>query len=391
MATSILAPVSTPLPPARVRALQHYFRTLKDPRRRHRRLHRLLDIVTIAICAILCGAGDWQQIATWARCRHDWLRRFLALPHGIPSHDTLERVFDRIDPNAFQTCFRQWIAAVCAALKIPHSAIDGKTLRGSGSSDVRPLHVVSAWAAANHLALAEAAVEEKSNESTAIPGLLELLDLEGALATIDALGCQKDIAKAIKEKGGDYVLAVKDNQPHLLEDIQTCMLRAFEGQQAGSWLDEWQTVEYGHGRREIRSYSVLHDPQGIRNQEAWLGLCVVGMCTRQRTVQEKTSTEVHYFLGSRRAGARVYGRASRGHWGIENNLPWQMDVTFGEDRSRIQKRRGAENFAILRRMALTLLKRHPAKLSSACKRIAAAADTNFLEEILRSGGNAEEL
>jgi predicted transposase YbfD/YdcC len=371
--------------------LKYYFRRLRDPRRRHRRLHLLLDIIAIAICAILCGANDWQEIVTWAQRRHAWLSRFLALPNGIPAHDTFERLFDRLDPRAFQACFCDWISATCDALRIRHVAIDGKTLRHSGSSKLGPLHVVTAWATANHLALAEVAVAEKSNEITAIPRLLELLDLKGALVTIDAMGCQKEIAKAIREQGADYVLTVKDNQPHLREDLEACFARAFDDDGGAARLDEWETHERGHGRVETRSYSVLHDPQGLRNAAAWPDLCVAGMCTRQRTEHGKTSVEVHYFIGSRRAGARVYGKALRGHWGIENNLHWQLDVNFGEDASRVQRRRGAENLAVLRRVAVSLLKRHPAKLSIACKRIAAAADTAFLEEILHPGGNSENL
>lgn len=369
-------------------SLKHYFRRLKDPRRAHRRRHLLLDIIVIAICAVLCGANTWPEVVTWARCRRDWLQRFLSLPHGIPSHDTFERVFDRIDPAAFQKCFRDWIVAACDALQLPHIAIDGKTLRRSGTSKLGPVHVVSAWATINHLALGEIAVAEKSNEITAIPLLLELLDVAGALVTIDAMGCQKAIAKKIREREGDYVLTVKDNQPNLLQDVQTCLNEAFEKEDAR--LDHWETHEKKHGRSESRYYTVLHNPTGIRDIEAWQDLRVIGMCTSERTVGGDTSVEVRYFIGSRRAGAKVYGKVLRGHWGIENGLHWQMDINFGEDASRIQRRRGAENFAVLRRIALSLLKQHPAKMSIACKRLAAAADTDFLEEILKLPGNSEK-
>jgi predicted transposase YbfD/YdcC len=371
-------------------ALKRHFRKLKDPRRAHRRLHLLLDVVVIAICAVLCGANTWPEVVTWAQRRHSWLSRFLALPNGIPSHDTFERLFDRIDPVGFQACFRSWIAAACASLELPHIAIDGKTLRHSGTGLLGPLHVVSAWATANHLALAEVAVAEKSNEITAIPRLLDQLDIAGALVTIDAMGCQKDIAKKIRERGADYVLTVKENQPHLLEDIQACLEEAFEKSEGDERLSHWQTQERGHGRLESRSYTVLRDPEGIRGQAAWEDLRVVGMCASERTVQGKTSVEVRYFIGSRRAGAKVYGKVLRGHWGIENGLHWQMDINFGEDASRIQHRRGAENFAVLRRIALSLLKQHPAKMSIACKRIAAACDTDFLAEILKFNGNSEK-
>jgi hypothetical protein len=202
------------------RSIPRYFAKLKDPRRRHRRLHHLQDIVVIALCATIAGAQDWHEIETFGRKRHDWLQRFLRLPHGIPSHDTFERVFDRLNPRAFQACFREWVAAVSEALQIQHVAIDGKTLRGSGSAKLGPLHLVSAWATAQHLTLGQVAVDEKSNEITALPALLELLDLQGALVTIDAMGCQKAIAQKIVDRGGHYALTVKDNQPHLLADIQ---------------------------------------------------------------------------------------------------------------------------------------------------------------------------
>src|SRR5947209_16419664 len=197
-------------------SIPQYFAKLKDPRRAHRRLHLLQDIIVIALCAVIAGAQDWQEIETFGRKRHDWLRRFLELPNGIPSHDTFERVFDRLKPQAFQACFRAWVRALGAALDIKHIAIDGKTLRGSGSAKLGPLHLVSAWATAQRLSLGQVAVDAKSNEITAIPALLELLDVRGALVTIDAMGCQKAIARKIIDGGGDYILTVKDNQEHLL-------------------------------------------------------------------------------------------------------------------------------------------------------------------------------
>ena len=197
-------------------AIRRYFRKLRDPRVRRRKRHLLLDIVVIVVCAVISGCDDWQQIETFGRARHDWFKTFLRLPHGIPSHDTFERVFDRLDPQAFQACFRDWMQALHAALGLSQIAIDGKTLRGSGVGGAKALHLVSAWAAANYLSLGQVAVDEKSNEIPAIPKLLELLDLNGALVTIDAMGCQKDIAAKIVAGGGDYVLTVKDNQPSLL-------------------------------------------------------------------------------------------------------------------------------------------------------------------------------
>ena len=225
-------------------------------------------------------------------------------------------------------------------------------------------------------------MDKKSNEITAIPTLLELLDLQGALVTIDAMGCQKEIAKEIVDSGGDYVLAVKGNQEHLLEDIQTTLEKALNDELEKGVVAQYTTRENGHGRHEERSYVVVHNVEGIRDRDVWSKASTVGMCRCERTVAGKVSSEIHYFIGSRRMGARKHARALRNHWGIENNLHWQLDVSFGEDDSRIQNRHGAENFGLLRKIALSFLKRNPAKKSIARKRKAAALDTGFLEEIL---------
>jgi predicted transposase YbfD/YdcC len=369
-------------------AIQTHFRNLKDPRRAPR--HHLLDLLVIALCAVICGANDWQQIATFGRQRRDWLRRFLKLPHGLPCHDTFERVFERLNPRAFVAAFSQWMHALADAVGIEHIAIDGKTLRRSATPTrgLGPLHLVSAWATKNHLALGQVAGDGKSNEITAIPRLLELLDLHDALVTIDAMGCQKAIAQKILDQGGDYVLTVKDNQEHLLDDIQQAFAQALDQNFAGLEHDTYETRERGHGREEYRSYTVLHHPEGLRNAEAWAGLATIGMCYSERTVGGKTSEEVRYFIGSKRAGARYYGQALRNHWGIENGLHWQLDVTFREDSSRVQARQGAENLALLRKLALTLLKQHPAKESIACKRLHAALDVDFLEQVVQQSANS---
>jgi len=364
-------------------AFAKYFSTLKDPRVRRRSSHRLLDILAIALCAVLCGANTWPEIEAFGKRRHAWLQRFLPLSNGIPSHDTFERVFDRLHPEAFLHCFGQWVEAISVALGLEHIAIDGKTLRHSGAAGLGPLHVVSAWATEHHLSLGQVAVEEKSNEITAIPKLLELLELHGALITIDAMGCQKAIAQKIVAGGGDYVLTVKENQGHLLEDIRAAFARALETDFAGLEHDEHETDEAGHGRREYRCYHVIHDPEGLRHQEAWEGLTTIGLCYSERTVGGETSYEARYFIGSFRGSARAYGKFLRNHWRIENCLHWQLDVTFREDASTLRKRNGAENFALLRRMALAMLKRYPGKGSMACKRLEAALDTQVLEAILR--------
>ena len=372
-------------------ALKQYFRKLRDPRVRGRKRHLLLDLVAITICATIGGCDDWQQIETFARARYDWLKTFLRLPNGIPSHDTFERVFDRLDPQAFQACFRDWMHALHEALGLSQIAIDGKTLRGSGVGGCKPLHVVSAWATANCLSLGQVAVDEKSNEIPAIPKLLELLDLHGALVTIDAMGCQKAIAAKVVERGGDYVLTVKENQEHLLADIRAALNQAYENDFAGLEHDTYETRERGHGREEYRCYTVLHATAGVRQAADGAGLTTIGFCYSERTVGGVTGEELRYFIGSKKARAKVYGKALRNHWGIENTLHWQLDVCFNEDKNRVSKRHGAENLALVRRLALSLLKQHPDKRSLACKRLLAALDPTFLEEVLRGDSNLGKL
>lgn len=372
-------------------SIKKYFRRLPEPRVAGRSRHLLVDIVVIAICAVIADCDDWSDIVQFGQKREAWFRRFLKLPHGIPSHDTFERVFAALDSRAFQGCCLKWFAAVGDALGLGHIAIDGKTLRGSGSSAFRPLHVVSAWATEANLTLGQVAVDKKSNEITAIPKLLELLDLHGALVTIDAMGCQKKIAKKIVERGGDYLLTVKANQEKLLEDIQATIEKALDGKFAPGVVRQVTTREEGHGRQEERSYVVVENVEGLRDRESWAKITVVGMRRRERTVGGKTTTTVKYFIGSRRMTAHSCAQALRGHWEIENNLHWQLDVSFGEDSSRIQERQAAENFGVLRKNALSLLKQNPTKKSIARKRKAAALDTAFLEEILVGATNMDKI
>lgn len=376
--------------PSRDLSIPQYFLKLKDPRRAHRRLHLLQDIIVIALCAVIAGAQDWQEIETFGRKRRAWLQRFLKLPNGIPAHDTFERVFDRLKPQAFQACFRDWVRAVQETLTIKHVAIDGKTLRGSGSAQLGPLHLVSAWATAQRLSLGQVAVDAKSNEITAIPALLDLLDLHGALVTIDAMGCQKAIAQKIIERGGDYALTVKDNQEQLRADIQQSLIDACENDFAGLQYDTYETHERGHGRDEHRCYSVLHHTAGLRQVAAWAGITTIGICYSERIMDGVSSEETRYFIGSKKASAKFYGKALRNHWGIENSLHWQLDVNFDEDHNRVTKRNAAENLALLRRLTLSLLQAHPAQLSIAKKRFAAALDPCFLEEILQGDGILEK-
>jgi predicted transposase YbfD/YdcC len=366
----------------RVGSLKKHFRSLPDPRVVGRTRHRLFDIVVLAICAVIANCDDWPDVALFAKQRQSWFKRFLALPGGVPSHDTFERLFAALDPRAFERCCLGWLREVAELVGAGHIAIDGKTLCGSAGGELGPLHLVSAWATQAHLSLGQVAVDGQSNEITAIPKLLELLDLNGALVTIDAIGCQKEIAKQVVAGGGDYLLVVKGNQERLLSDIQETVARAVDGDLPAGVVRQSTTTEQGHGRQEERSCLVIHHLAGIRDRQGWPGLSAVGICRRERTVNGQTSSEVWYFIGSRRMGARRYAEALRNHWGIENNLHWQLDVSFREDASRVENRHGAANLALLRKMALSLLKQHPRKDSIARKRKAAALDPGFLAETL---------
>jgi len=373
-----------------VGSIKRHFRKLWDVRVRGRTRHLLVDIVVIAICGVIANCEGWRDIALFAQKRQSWLKRFLKLPNGIPAHDTFERVFNQLNPLAFQTCFVNWVKEISDLVGLRHIAIDGKTLRHSFNRDagLGMLHVVSAWATEQHVSLGQVTTDAKSNEITAIPKLLELLDLHGALVTIDAMGCQKTIAKKIVDGGGDYVLSVKENQGRLLEDIQSTLEKALDGVLPAEAVHEYSTAERGHGREEKRSYVVVDQVDGIRDRNQWKKLTTVGMCYTERTVDGRTSTEVRYFIGSKRMSARKYGKLLRGHWGIENNLHWQLDVSFGEDRSTIHKRNAAANFTAVRRMALSLAKRNPRYESISRNRKAAALDCDFLAELI-TGVNKE--
>jgi predicted transposase YbfD/YdcC len=372
-------------------SLLHHFRDLPDPRVERTREHFLLDILAIAVCAVIGGADDWVAIETFAQAKHDWFARFLTLPNGIPSHDTFGRVFARLDPTRLAEGFQSWMAAVCQRLGLRQVALDGKTLRrshdrGKGKA---ALHLVSAWATENSLTLGQVAVADKSNEITAIPPLLQMLDVAGALVTIDAMGCQKEIASAIIEQEADYLLAVKENQPRLYEDIEQFFHAALDGDFVGVTHDYAETAEVGHGRGEQRGCWVFGEPTWIRDRSLWADLRSVIVVVRTRDVDGKSSSELHYYISSRQAKAVDFLQATRCHWRIENNCHWVLDVSFAEDQSRIRTDHGAENFAWLRRMALSLLKRvKGVKGGVRCRRLKAGWDTTFLERVL-NGFNEE--
>lgn len=365
--------------------LLRHFRPLKDPRMNRRKLHSLEAILVITICAVIAGADDFQQVALFGQKRLNWLRRFLHLPNGVPSHDTFERVFARLDPLVFQTCFADWMNAWHNKLTGKHLAIDGKAVKGSASParGFRCLHLVNVWATQANLCLGVVACDQQSNEITAIPRLLEILELEGALVSIDAGGCQKKIAEQIVEGGGDYLLVVKENQPKLHREIEEYFQRAAEGDFQGIKDSYHQKTDLGHARVETRCYVVIEDPEGLSERANWPKLNVIGACYSERKEGNgKRSFQTRYFIGSNRAKARYYGNSLREHWKVENGLHWRLDVVFREDDSRIRERNAAMNFAVVRRLALNLTKQEATSMSIAKKRFAAALDTVYLEEIL---------
>jgi Transposase len=372
-------------------SIKKFFRRLPEPRVAGRSTHLLVEIVVMAICGVIADCDDFRQIEQFAKQRATWFGSFLKLPGGIPSHDTFERVFAALNPRILHNCCLQWIIAVSEALDLSHVAIDGKTSCGSARAGFGPLHVVSAWATKANVSLGEVAVDKKSNEITAIPKLLELLNLQGALVTVDAMGCQKDIAKQIVDRGGDYILAVKGNQETLLDDVQRTVEKALDGELEPGVMRQYCTNETAHGRQEKRTYIVIEHVAELRERELWPKVKVVGMCHRERTERGTTTNEVHYFIGSRRMSARRYAQSLRGHWSIENNLHWQLDVSFGEDASRVGDHQRSENLGILRKTSLSFLKRSQAQGSIARKRKLAALNTDFLREILVGANNIDKI
>jgi predicted transposase YbfD/YdcC len=361
-----------------------HFASLSDPRREQGRRHLLEEIIFVAICAILCGADSWLEIADYGESKSDWLKTFLTLPGGVPSHDTFRRVFCLLDPQEFQKCFQNWMTMLMdrhGLIPVPLGpsplksvAIDGKTQRGSARRNVgrSPLHMVSAWAVENHVTLGQVATDAKSNEITAIPELLKLLDLDGAVVTIDAMGCQKEIAAGIVREGGEYVLAVKENQPHLSEDVRKAFDEALENGEPGvdftEFTTETEAEKLDHGRRETRTCCVITNPKGIRDQSLWTGLTAICMVVSQRVVNGVSSSEIRYFIGSAAATAEQYLSWVRGHWGIENSLHWVLDVSFREDEQRHWAGHSAENLSWMRKLALCLLKAEPTNKAKSINR-----------------------
>ena len=372
-------------------SVSRHFAGLTDPRVERTKEHRLVDIVTIALCAALRGAGDWVAVETFGRAKEAWLRQFLALPGGIPSHDTFGRVFARLDPDEFRACFLAWVRAVSGPDPADGIiAVDGKTARRSHARGrgKAALHLVSAWASANGLVLGQRATDDRSNEVTAIPGLLRLLALEGCTVTIDAQGCQTAIAAQIVDRGADYVLALKDNPPILHRKVRLAFEDARSAARAGCPVTGWDTattLDAGHGRIERRRCWALDDPEYLAYVDpagAWPGLRSLVLIEAERRVAGAVTAEPRYHLSSLPPDAAALGRAVRAHWGIENRLHWVLDVAFGEDQSRFRTGSGPENFAIVRHFALNLLRRDPDRGSIAKKRFRAALDDQYLTALL---------
>lgn len=366
--------------------IEKHFGDLPDPRRRAG-VYPLVNIVVIALCAVISGADDFVAITRWAKVKKKWLAKFLDLSAGIPSHDRFNAIFKALKPAEFEKCLLSWITALHEITDGQVVAIDGKTLRRSfdAASGKSAIHMVSAWATANHISLGQVVVDAKSNEITAIPKLLEILDLSGCLVTIDAMGCQKEIAQKIVDAKADYVLAVKDNQPKLCAAIGDFFSEHLEDDLKNVSHRKHQTRdEKEHGRTDDRYYYLAKLPEDFPLREQWPGLKAIGMAVRvTEHTDGRASDDVRYYIVSRYTSGKQFAEAVRGHWGIENSLHWQLDVTFGEDQCRVRMGHADANFSLLRRTSLSLLKNNRShKIGVKNKRLNAAWDDAYLLEVL---------
>ena len=362
-----------------------YFAELADPRQQDRCDHKLIDILFIAICAVICGADGFTDMEEFGIAKETWLRQFLELPNGIPSHDTFGRVLARLNPRAFQQCFLAWVRAVAVLTDQEIVPIDGKTLRRSHdkANGRRAIELVSAWTRRNRLMLGQIKVAADSNEITAVPLLLRLLELKGCIVTLDALHCQKDTAAEILKQEADYVLALKGNQGSLYNEVESFFDAVVHERTFGYEISRHETVDGEHGRIETRRYWHVNAPDYVKEQADWPGLVSVGMCEARREVNGQRSQEKRYYLSSLGVDAKRFAEAARGHWSIENSLHWILDVVFREDDSRVRIGHAAENFGLLRRMAVNLLQQEKTlKRGVKTKRLKAALDECYLLKVL---------
>jgi predicted transposase YbfD/YdcC len=373
-----------------------HFGHLTDPRVERTRAHSLLDILTIAICAVLCGAEGPTGMETFGKAKEDWLRTILPLPNGIPSHDTFSRVLAHLKPAELQQGFLDWFAAIATATKGELIALDGKTLRRSAAKawGQAAVQMVSAWASENRLVLGQQKVDPASNEITAVPALLSKLALNGCIVTVDALHCQVKTATTIVKGEADYVIAAKGNQETLHDAIQQAFADAQATNFVGLSHDTAQTEETQNGRWERRTYWTLMEPtilSKVNPTGRWPKLKCIGMVRAERRVNGKTSVEERFYISSLDGNAQTFGRAVRGHWGIENSVHWLLDLVFREDDCRISVGNGAENLAVLRHIALNLLRHErSSKQSLKQKRFRAALDTTYLHRLLGSSASSAE-
>lgn len=358
-----------------------YFAELPDPRCDRTKKHSLHDILGVTLCAVICGADSFEEIERFGQARVEVLRQFLPLPNGIPSHDTFNRVLAALDRKRFAECFGRWMADLCEATGLKAIAIDGKACRSAaGDTFSGCLHLVSAWATENGLILGQEAVADGSHEITAIPELLKALDLRKSLVTLDAAGCQTAIVGQIRGQGGDYLIAVKGNQPELLAAVEAAVERACEAEFAG--CSQSEGVESGHGRTDERYVTVIPKPAGI--PAGWEDVRSVVVVHRERLVKGSRPTHTtHYYITSSRAGAGTMAGRVRGHWGVENGLHWCLDVSFGEDANRTRDKNAGANLGMVRRVAASLLKQDPKRGSIKAKRLTAAWDPGYLRQVLR--------
>lgn len=369
-------------------SIEQHFGTLVDPRQAMNQDHLFLDILVVAICAIIAGADDWEAVADFGRAKLEWFSRFLSLPHGIPSHDTFWRVFRFLDPEQFQECFLAWVQTVSCVTQGQVIAIDGKKLRRSHDKGLgrNAIHMVSAWASATGLTLGQRKVDDKSNEITAIPALLEVLDLAGCIVTIDAMGCQTGIAQAIVDKEADYLLALKANQGTLHEDVVLLFDDLVQSNFTAYAYDHDKTVDKDHGRIEVRQAWTISDPavlRALRTTDKWPKLRTLLKVQAERYLGEQPTLETRYYLSSLSAPAARLLAAARTHWSIENGCHWVLDIAFREDECRLRKDHGSQNFAILRHIALNCLKQErTAKLGVKNKRLRAGWDNDYLLTVL---------